>query len=63
MSIEETIAQVLEEISQKGFSSIQPFSIGKIEVRMAEYVLSVLNVLASFLGNRHFREGIKVNRY
>ena len=37
MSIEETISQVLEEISLKGFSSIQPFSVGKIEVRMADY--------------------------
>ena len=37
MSIEETIARVLEEISLKGYSSIQPFSVGKIEVRMAEY--------------------------
>ena len=31
------MAKVLDEISQKGFSSIQPFSIGKIEERMAEF--------------------------
>ena len=36
-TIEALIAKVLDEISQKGFSSIQPFSIGKIEERMAEF--------------------------
>ena len=37
ITIETLIAKVLDEISQKGFSSIQPFSIGKIEERMAEF--------------------------
>ncbi len=33
-SFEELIATVLDDISQKGYSSVQPFSIGKVEVRM-----------------------------
>jgi len=37
ITIEALMAKVLDEISQKGFSSIQPFSIGKIEERMAEF--------------------------
>ena len=37
ITIETLITKVLDEISQKGFSSIQPFSIGKIEERMAEF--------------------------
>jgi len=37
MSIEELIKAVLADISRKGFSSIQPFSIGKVEQRMLLY--------------------------
>ena len=37
MSIEELIKAVLADISQKGFSPIQPFSIGKVELRMLLY--------------------------
>ncbi len=36
-SVEELIAVVLNEISQKGFSSVMPFSIGSVEVRMAQF--------------------------
>ena len=35
--VEELIALVLLEIRQKGYSSIQPFSIGKVEVRMMQF--------------------------
>ena len=34
-SVEELIAAVLDDISQKGFSSVLPFSIGKVEFRMS----------------------------
>ena len=33
-SIEELITTVLADIRQKGYSSVQPFSIGKVEARM-----------------------------
>ena len=37
VTIEEVISQVLADIRQKGFSAIQPFSIGKMEVRMSQF--------------------------
>ena len=37
LSAEELIKAVLVDISQKGFSSIKPFSIGKVEQRMLLY--------------------------
>ncbi len=36
-TIEELIAAVLEDISKKGFSSVMPFSIGRVEVRMVQF--------------------------
>ena len=36
-TIEELIATVLDDISQKGYSSIMPFSIGKVETRMIQF--------------------------
>ena len=36
-SIEELIAKVLTDIRQNGYSSVQPFSIGKVELRMSQY--------------------------
>ena len=42
-TIEEQIAAVLSDIRQKGFSSIQPFSIGQVEQRMS--VFSILNCI------------------
>ena len=36
-TIEELIATVLDDISQKGYSSIIPFSIGKVETRMIQF--------------------------
>lgn len=36
-SIEKQIATVLDDIRQKGFSSVQPFSIGTIEQRMRQF--------------------------
>ena len=46
-TIEEKIAAVLSDIRQKGFSSIQPFSIGKVEERMMMFARSKAVVLAS----------------
>ena len=37
MTTEELIANVLCDIRQKGYSSIQPFSVGKIEERMLQF--------------------------
>ena len=37
-SIEELIASVLDDIRQKGYSSIQPFSIGKVEARSCQNI-------------------------
>ena len=36
-SVEELIAAILDDISQKGFSSVMPFSIGSVEVRMCQF--------------------------
>ena len=36
-TIEELIADVLEDISKKGFSSVMPFSIGSVEDRMVQF--------------------------
>ena len=47
MTIEDQIAQVLAEISQKGFSSVQPFSIGKVETRMMQFAQVNAITLAS----------------
>ena len=46
-SIEELIAAVLDDISQKGYSSIQPFSIGKVETRMMLFAQTNAIALAS----------------
>ena len=37
MTKEELIANVLNDIRQKGYSSIQPFSVGKVEERMLQF--------------------------
>ncbi len=36
-SIEELIAAVLDDIRQKGFSSVLPFSVGEVETRMLQF--------------------------
>ena len=36
-SIEILIATILDDIRQKGYSSVQPFSIGKVETRMTQF--------------------------
>ena len=36
-SVEELIATVLDDINQKGYSSVMPFSIGSVEVRMSQF--------------------------
>ena len=41
------IAGVLSDIRQKGYSSVQPFSIGKVEERMAQFAQANSVVLAS----------------
>ena len=47
ITIEEQIAQVLADISQKGFSSVQPFSTGKVETRMMQFAQVNAITLAS----------------
>ena len=46
-SVEELIAMVLDEIRQKGYSSVRPFSIGKVEERMILYAQANAITLAS----------------
>ena len=46
-SIESLIASVLSDIRQKGFSFMQPFSIGKVEVRMKLFAQANAVILAS----------------
>ena len=45
--IEVQIAEVLNDIHQKGYSSVQPFSIGKIEARMIQFAQINAVALAS----------------
>ena len=45
--IESLIAAVLGDIRQKGFSSVQPFSIGKVEARMMKFAQTNAITLAS----------------
>lgn len=47
VTIEEVIAQVLADIRQKGFSAVQPFSIGKVEERMMQFAQTNRVILAS----------------
>ena len=46
-AIETLIKSVLTDISQKGYSSIQPFSIGKVEARMIQFAQTNAITLAS----------------
>lgn len=46
-SIELQIATVLNDIRQKGYSSVQPFSIGKVEERMIQFAQITGFTLAS----------------
>ena len=46
-TIESQIADVLNDIHQKGFSSVQPFSIGKVEERMMQFAQTNSVTLAS----------------
>lgn len=46
-SIELQIAAVLSDIRQKGYSSVQPFSIGKVEERMMQFAQINGVILAS----------------
>ena len=46
-AVETMIESVLTDISQKGYSSVQPFSIGKVEERMMQFANSNAITLAS----------------
>lgn len=46
-TIESQIASVLNDIRQKGFSSVQPFRIGKVEERMMQFAQTNAITLAS----------------
>ena len=46
-TIESQIAAVLDDIRQKGFSSMQPFVIGKVEMRMMQFAHANAVTLAS----------------
>lgn len=46
-TIESQIASVLSDIHQKGYSSVQPFVIGKVEARMMQFAQTNAITLAS----------------
>ena len=46
-TIESQIASVLSDIHQKGYSSVQPFAIGKVEARMMQFAQLNAITLAS----------------
>ena len=46
-AVETTIESVLTDIRQKGYSSVQPFSIGKVEERMMQFAITNAVTLAS----------------
>jgi len=46
-AVEAVIESVLTDISQKGYSSVQPFSIGKVEERMMQFAQTNAITLAS----------------
>ena len=46
-TIESLIVTVLGDIRQKGYSSVQPFSIGKVEERMQQFAQANAVTLAS----------------
>ena len=46
-TIESRISAILSDIRQKGFSSVQPFSIGKVEERMIQFAQVHVITLAS----------------
>jgi len=45
--IESQIAAILNDIRQMGYSSVQPFSIGKVEERMMQFAQANTITLAS----------------
>ena len=47
ITVESLITMVLTDIRQKGYSSVQPFSIGKIEERMMHFAQTNAIMLAS----------------
>lgn len=47
LTVESLITMVLTDIRQKGYSSVQPFSIGKIEERMMHFAQTNAIMLAS----------------
>ena len=47
ITIESQIAAILSDIRQKGYSSVQPFSIGKVEDRMMQFAQTNTITLAS----------------
>ena len=47
ITIESLIVTVLGDIRQKGYSSVRPFSIGKVEVRMQQFAQANAVTLAS----------------
>ena len=47
LTVESLITMVLTDIRQKGYSSVQPFSIGKIEERMMHFGQTNAIMLAS----------------
>ena len=64
-SVEELIAMVLNDINQKGYSSVQPFSIGKVEERMMLYAQANAITLASdelYMGAKQLQHCMRISK-
>ena len=64
-TIEELIADVLDDINQKGFSSVQPFSIGNVELRMSQFAAVNGIVLGSdelYMSAKHLQHCMRASK-
>ena len=64
-TIESRIAAILSDIRQKGYSSVQPFSIGKVEGRMMLFAQTNAITLASdelYMSARQLRHSMRASK-
>ena len=65
-TIEEIIATVLDDIIQKGFSSMPPFSIGLVENRMSEFAAVNGIILASdelYMSSKQLQHCMRASKF
>ena len=64
--VEELIAAILNDISQKGFSSVMPFSIGSVEIRMSQFAAANGIELASnelYMSAKQLQHSMRTSKY